>query len=179
MEGSGKVELLVKDGNHEIDRHGDPDLGFDGIGARAEVMLDAQVALDPAEEEFDLPTHPVKTGDDQCRHFEIVRQEDQVAAGFPVEVADLAQQPGIGRAGGCKFGLADLIAAQPGALVYGTGLLARKTQVALGSRDEERRRGGDAMEPVEIHVSAIHHVDGPRLEDQLVEPENVALTGSR
>ncbi len=34
------------------------------------------------------------------------------------------------------------------------------------------------MKPVKIHISAIHHVEGPRLEDQLVEPESVALTGS-
>ena len=119
MERSGKVVLLVKDGNHEIDRHGDPDLGFDGIGTRSEVVLDAQVSLDPAEEEFDVPAHPVELGNGERRDVEVVGQENQVAARLCVEVAHLAKQTGIGCTSGGKLGLPDLVASQPG--IWSTG----------------------------------------------------------
>ena len=48
-------EALFDDGNEDVDRHGDPDLRFDGVFGGAEERLDAQVLLDPFEEQFHLP----------------------------------------------------------------------------------------------------------------------------
>jgi len=40
-------------------------LGFHGVGGGAVESLDVQVLLDPAEEQFDLPTRPIQLGDRQ------------------------------------------------------------------------------------------------------------------
>lgn len=46
----------------EVTGHGDPDLGLHGVGAGSVVMLDAQVAFDPAEEQPDAPAKLVEHG---------------------------------------------------------------------------------------------------------------------
>ena len=96
---SGELELLVKDGHHEVDGHCDPDLGLHCIGAGAEVMFDTQVAFDPLEEEFDLPTALVELGNGQSGDLQIVAEEDQMLGRLLVEVAHPAQR--IWEVGGC------------------------------------------------------------------------------
>ena len=48
--------MLADNGDEHVNADGDPDLSFDGIVGGAEKPFDAQVLLDPFEEEFDLPT---------------------------------------------------------------------------------------------------------------------------
>jgi hypothetical protein len=47
VESAGELELFVKDGHHEVNGDRNPDLGLHRIGARIEVVFDAQVAFDP------------------------------------------------------------------------------------------------------------------------------------
>ena len=72
VQGARQGELLVEDGDHQADRHGNPDLRLHGVGTGAEKVLDAQVSLDPAEEEFDLPAQTVNLGDTQSWDVEMV-----------------------------------------------------------------------------------------------------------
>ena len=51
VQGSREVELLVKDGLHKVNGHGDPDLRPHSFEAGAEVIFDTQMTFDPAEEE--------------------------------------------------------------------------------------------------------------------------------
>ena len=62
-------------------------LGIHRVGTCAEAAFDAQVALDPAEEQPDAPSHLVKQGTDQCRVLEIVGQEKELSAGFQFDVS--------------------------------------------------------------------------------------------
>ena len=55
VQASRQVQLLVEDCDHQVNSHGNPDLRLHRIGTRPVVMLDSQMAFDPAEEQFDLP----------------------------------------------------------------------------------------------------------------------------
>lgn len=77
----------MNDGDHKIDADGDPDLSLHRVGTRPVVMFDAQVPLDPAEEQLDPPTQAIKCCDGQCRNEQIVCQENQIAPGLRVEVS--------------------------------------------------------------------------------------------
>jgi hypothetical protein len=52
VERSGKIESFFDDGDQQVDRDGDPELGFDGVFAGSIEGLDAQVLLDPLEEQL-------------------------------------------------------------------------------------------------------------------------------
>jgi hypothetical protein len=56
---------LDDDGDQDVHRDGDPDLGLEGVLGGAVEGLDPQVLLDPFEEEFDLPPTFVQLGNDQ------------------------------------------------------------------------------------------------------------------
>ncbi len=80
------VEALLDDGDEDIDGDGDPDLGLDGVFGIAEEALDAQVLLDPFEEQLDLPAAFVEPCDGERRQGEVVGQEDEGLAGLRVAV---------------------------------------------------------------------------------------------
>jgi hypothetical protein len=47
-------ETRSHNGHKNVNRHGDPDLGLDGVLGSAEKGVDAQMPLDPAKEELRL-----------------------------------------------------------------------------------------------------------------------------
>ncbi len=57
--------------------------------------------------------------------------------------------------------------------------MAGKAQIVLGPCYKEGAGSGEARETDEIHIAAVHDVEGSRLEDQAVEPENIVLAGRR
>ena len=59
------MKLLLDDGDEHIGRDGAPDLCLHRVLARAQKTLDAQVLLDPLEEQFDLPATLVERGNRQ------------------------------------------------------------------------------------------------------------------
>ena len=69
VESAGELELLVKDGHHEVNGHRNPYLGLHRIGAGTEVVFDAEVTFDPFEEEFDLPSRLVELGHGESWDF--------------------------------------------------------------------------------------------------------------
>ena len=52
VQSAGELELLVKDGHHEVNGDRDPDLRLHCVGTGAEVVFDTQVAFDPFEKEW-------------------------------------------------------------------------------------------------------------------------------
>jgi len=52
-------------------------LRFHRVLVRAEKRLDAQMLLDPFEEQLDLPTAFVELGDGQSRKLEVVGEEPE------------------------------------------------------------------------------------------------------
>ncbi len=84
VEAGIEVEAFFEDGDKEVDRDRDPDLGLDGVLGGAEESLDAQVLLDPFEEQLDLPAAFVELYNGQRRQGDVVGQEGK---GFPVSVS--------------------------------------------------------------------------------------------
>ena len=90
-----QVEALLDDGDEDVDRDGDPDLGFHGVLRGPEEPLDAQMLLDPLEEQLDLPAALVEGTDRGGRQGEVVGEEDQGLGRLRVVQADAPQVIGI------------------------------------------------------------------------------------
>ena len=60
------MKFLLNDGNEHLGEHGAPNLRLDCVLAVAQKLLDAQVLLDPFEEQLDLPAAFVQSGNGQA-----------------------------------------------------------------------------------------------------------------
>jgi hypothetical protein len=72
VERAWQVESFFDDGDQQVDRDGDPDLGFDRVFAGSVEGLDAQVLLDPLEEQFHLPAAFVEGADGRGGQIELI-----------------------------------------------------------------------------------------------------------
>ena len=68
-----------------------------------------------------------------------------------------------------------LITAHAGGWIDGTGLQAIEFEMGFRSRDEESGRQDKAIEPSEIHVTTIHHIEGTRLQTQFIQDAHIGL----
>ena len=132
VERAGEIESFLDDGDQQVDRDGDPDLGFHRVFAGSVEGLDAQVLLDPLEEQFDLPAAFVESADGGGGQGELVGEEDKVLASVRVAEADAAQVAGIILAASISVEGNGLISKDAGLLVGWAGrlLLARVTKKA-------------------------------------------------
>ena len=73
------MKLLLDDGDQQVGGHGAPDLRLHCVLAGAQETLDAQVLLDPLEEQLDLPTALVQVCDRQGGRGRVVGEEDEGA----------------------------------------------------------------------------------------------------
>jgi hypothetical protein len=175
VECARQLELFVEDRDHQIGADCNPYLSLHRIGTGPVVVLDAQVALDPAEEQFDAPAHLVKHGDGVSRDLEIVGQEDERFACFRIEVFHPPEGHWKGIAGLFECWLAYMIAAQAGQTIHQHRVMPGELKVGLGTGDKERSRLGDQRQSDEVHIASIHQIKGSRLEEQAVEPAHVVL----
>ena len=70
----GQIQALLDDGDQHISGDRDPYLGLHRVLAGAQKRLDAQMLLDPLEEQLHLPALLVQSGDHFRRQREIVGQ---------------------------------------------------------------------------------------------------------
>ena len=89
------MQTFFQNGDEQINGDGAPDLGAHRVGAGAIKGFDAQMLLDPFEEEFDLPAAPIQLRDGQRRDGEVVGQKDQRLARFWIAITDATQRDGI------------------------------------------------------------------------------------
>src|SRR5665811_2536072 len=75
MQGHVQAKLLLDDCYQDIDADGDPDLRPHSVLGSAVEAFDAQVLLDPLEEQFHLPSAPVQGANGQRRQRKLVGQE--------------------------------------------------------------------------------------------------------
>jgi len=125
------MQTFFQNGDEQINGDGAPDLGAHGVGAGAIKGFDAQMLLDPFEEQFDLPPVPIQLSDGQRRHGEVVGQEDEGFAGLGIAIADASQRVGIivlSLPAGHHDGLVET---QSGKFVHGPGVTARAAKVCL------------------------------------------------
>ena len=168
-----QFEAFLDDGDQHIDRDGDPDLGFDGVLAGAEEAFDAQVLLDPLEEQLDLPAAFVELGDGQRRQREVVGQEDQGLGRHGVAISDAPEFVRVAGRRTDAAGSHGLIAEQARRLVDPAGVEPSELEGALGRYDEEGGRQRQAVETGEVDIAAVHDVEGAGFRDQLVEHPDV------
>ena len=90
------MKLLLDDGDGHVGGDGTPDLSLDRVLAGAEEALDAQMLLDPLEEQFDLPATLVERADGERWQGGVVGQEDQRFARLRVFEANAPQMLWIG-----------------------------------------------------------------------------------
>ena len=83
-EGGIQGQTLLQDRDQYVDGDGNPDLSLHGVLTIAVKGFDAQVLLDPLEEEFHLPARLVQLSDGESRESEVVRQKDERAILFAV-----------------------------------------------------------------------------------------------
>ena len=120
---------VFQNGDEEIDGDGAPDLGAHGVGRRAVKGLDAQMLLDPFEEEFDLPATTIELSNGQRWPGEIVGQEDEEFASFGIAIRDAAQRDRIIVLSLQASHHAGLINPQAGGFVHGAGVTAGAAEV--------------------------------------------------
>lgn len=167
------LEGLFENGHKQVGAHGDPDLCLDGVVAGAEEGLDAQVLLDPFEEQLDLPSALVNACHSQCWQGEVVREKDQILAGFGIEEADLSQWGGVFELGAPSAQTDGLVAAKTGRLGHLARLRDVVVKVALGSNNKESSCPTEAKESFEIEVCAVHHINRSGNDRHLVEEPHV------
>ena len=178
VESTRELELLVKDGHHEVNGDRDPDLGLHCVGTGAEVVFDTQVAFDPFEKEFDLPSRLVDLGHGESRDLQVVGEEDELLGGLCIEVAHSAQRI---REVGCCFGkrrTPNLIAENAFQAIPRQRAMTGEAEVALGPSDEEGSGKNDPSKTSKIHVGTIHHIESAGFEEQVVEPMNIGVETS-
>jgi hypothetical protein len=75
-----KMQTFLRNGNQKVGRYGDPYLRLDGVLAGTEEHLDAQMLLDPFEEQFHLPALTVQVGNQFWLLDKVAGQKHQAFA---------------------------------------------------------------------------------------------------
>ena len=163
------MKLLLDDGNEHVGRHGAPDLRLDCVLAGAQKTLDAQVLLDPLEEQLHLPSVLVQGGNSQCRQACVVGQKYQRLARFWVFESNTAQVFGIVLGDVEAVECNALIADHAGISIGRRRIHAPRIHTPLGAGDKEGAGLMHLVQPSEIQISPIHHIEGTRLDRQDVQ----------
>ena len=168
------MQLLFDNGDEHVGGHGAPDLGLHRVLAGTQETLDAQVLLDPFEEQFHLPTMFVPCGDGQRRQARGVGQKHQRLARIGILKTNTPQMFGVVLRHVKPVQCDALIAEHPGGPVGLGRIHAASVHAALGSGDKERPRLMQRVESRKVEIAAIHDVKGPGLERHDVEHIDIA-----
>jgi len=168
-----EFQALFDDGNQYVDEDGDPDLRFHRVLGGPVKGLDAQVLFDPFEEQFDLPATSVKLCDRNRRQCEVVGQKNQASVFLGVEEANASQFFGVILSGVETVKKDGLVALQPGGFVDRMRVKTFEIQISFGPRHKKGRGLMDHEQAGKVEIAAIHHVDRPWLERDIVEDVDI------
>lgn len=168
-----KTESLIENGNHQVNAHGDPDLGFHGVLREPVEGFDSQVLLDPFEKEFDLPARFVDLRDNHSVDGEVVGDEHQQLFRFCIPKAYTPESVRILSSALGPVQTNRLIAAQSARLVYRPGFFDVVAHVFLRSCNKENQGCVDTSQPFEIDVSTIHDIECSSLENNPIQSMDV------
>ena len=158
---------------HDRDQHvradGGPELGLHRVLGGAEECLDAQVLLDPLEEEFDPLAHLVEPAHRQGREVQVAGDEYQLLACLGTLEADPPQWLRVS-----LFGIEDsqcdrVVADHPGTAVGIAPCESLEAHPAFGTGDEEGARLIEASQTLGVDVPSIDDIEGACLGNGLVE----------
>ena len=163
------MKLFSNDRDQHIDGHGAPDLRLHRILTRAEKLLDAQVLLDPLEEQFDLPPAFVKRCDGERRQRRVVGQKHQRFARLGVFEPNTPQVLWVILTG-VKPIQHDALIADHACGPVGPGRVhTAGVHTAFGTRDEEGPGLMHLVKSDKVQITPIHHVERSRLDRQDVQ----------
>ncbi len=91
MKRSLLLEAFFDEGHEHVGGDGDPDLGFHGVLRSTEEPFDAQMLLDPFEEDLHLPALLIKRADGGGREIELIGKEQQGLTRLGILEANPAQ----------------------------------------------------------------------------------------
>ncbi len=163
-----KMQTFLCDGDQQIRRYGNPDLRLHRVLAGAKEDLDAQVLLDPFEEQVHLPALAVKIADQLRLQGKVVGQKHQP---FSADVLDHDPTHCCGvilvRLMSCQS--TSLIAQHRSAHpVHRMRVATLELGVALGAGHEERLGLVNHKQPGEIQIAPIHQIKRAGLQHQIV-----------
>jgi len=174
-----KVCPLADDGDQDINGYGNPYLDPDGILGGAVEGFDAEMLLDPLEEEFHLPPGLVQAGDSQGGLDEVVGDEHEILSCHRIAVTDPAQGVWIMTMRN-KTGERDrLVETDAGGLVGRVRIAPAEPGVLLCPCDEECAAPVQAMQSAVIQIGLVHDVEGSGIEAQLVQNVHVVDAARR
>ena len=153
------MKLLFDNSDQHVSGDGAPDLRLHRVLAVADETFDAQMLLDPLEEQFDLPAAFVERGDSQCGQGGIVGQEHQRLAGLRIFETDAPQLLGIILRDVVSIQDDALIADDACASVCRTRIHPVRIHASLGSSHEECSSLMQREQTTEVQVAAIHYVE--------------------
>ena len=168
------MELLFDDSDQYVSGHGAPDLRLHRVLARSQKALDAQVLLDPFEEQLYLPAALVQRGNGQRRQRCVVGQKHQRFARIGVFESDAPKMLWVVLGHVKPVEPNRLIADHTGASVGLGRVNPMGIHAAFGAGHKERAGLMYLEEPVEVHVTPIHHVKRTRFDGQDVEHFDIA-----
>ena len=163
------MKLLLHEGGEHIGGDGRPHLRLHRVLAGAQKLLDAQVLRDPREEQFDLPALLVQRADRPCGTRGVVGQKHQPFARVRILEANAPQMFRIISRGIEAIERNALIADHATVALAGRGVHPPRVEGRLRTCDEERAGLMPHVQPREVHLPAIHHGEGTRLEREHVQ----------
>ena len=169
MKTVGQMQAFLGNGDQHVCADRDPDLRLDRVLVGAIKRLDAQVLLDPFEEQLDLPALAIQVCNQLGFEGEVVGQKRDLLARLVLD-DHTSQRGGIVLAG-IKEGqhtclIAHDVRAGP---VYGVGVTPLELGIGLGTGDEEGVGLMNHKQSLEIQVPTIEQVIGARLDVQQVQ----------
>ena len=169
MKTVGQMQAFLGNCNQHVGADRDPDLRLDRVLVGAIKRLDAQVLLDPFEEQLDLPALAIQVCNQLGFEGEVVRQKRDPLARLVLD-DHTSQRGGIVLAG-IKDGqhtclIAHDVRAGP---VHGVGVTPLELGIGLGAGDEEGVGLMDHKQSLEIQVPAIEQVVRAGLDVQQVQ----------
>ena len=147
------MKLLFDDSDQHIRGDGAPDLRLHGILAGTQKTLDAQMLLDPFEEQFHLPATLVECRNRQWRQRRIVGQEHQQLARFGVVEPNTPEVLGVVLGDVTSVEANRLIADHTGCSISLGRVHALGIHATFGARHEESARLMQSEEPSKIEIS--------------------------
>src|SRR5438270_4301382 len=164
-----EVEALLDDGDEDVDGDRDPDLSLHRILRGAIKPLDAKVLLDPLEEQLNLPARLVERADGGCRQSKLVAQEHQRLGAFGIPQPDATQMIGIMLLAIVPIEGDGRVADDPGGATVRRRVDATGIEIGLRAGREEGAGLMQHVEPLEVEIAAVHHVNGTGFGEQQVE----------
>ena len=164
---------LIETGHQQVNADCDPDLSSHGVLGCAEKCFDAQVLLDPLEEQFDLPAAFVNGRDSLCWQVEVIRQEDQALSSLGIKEADTSEFFRIVSLTFVSAQANGLITAQAAGLIDWTRLAQAESHIAFCSYDKVGICAFDSKESGKVKVSTVEDIDASSFKEHPIHEVNV------